>query len=127
MSGFAKNMGLFISASRAAFGATMIAAPQFIGEKWIGEPGRYERVALLSRSVGARDFALGAGAAAMLAQGNTEAGRILLTGQAISDAADFAGTLAVRERLPESGARWTLALAGASAIAAGLAAALLGD
>jgi len=103
----------------------MIAAPELIGEKWIGEPGRYERVALLSRSIGARDLALGAGAAVMLARGNDEGWRILLAGQAISDAADFAGTLAVRGRLPESGARWTLVLAGASAVTAGLAAALL--
>ena len=125
MSGFGRGLGLYLSAGRAAFGAAMIAAPELIGEKWIGEPGRYERVALLSRSIGARDLALGAGAAVMLARGNDEGGRILLAGQAISDAADFAGTLAVRGRLPESGARWTLVLAGASAVTAGLAAALL--
>jgi hypothetical protein len=125
MSAFGRSIGLALSASRAAFGAVMIAAPGFIGEKWIGEPGRYERVALLSRSVGARDLVLGAGAVAVLARGNDDAARILLTGQVISDAADFAGTLAVRERLPESGSRWTLALAGVSAVAAGVAAALL--
>jgi hypothetical protein len=125
MNGIARSAGLTISAGRAAFGAAMIAAPTAIGEAWIGEPGRYERVALLTRSLGARDVALGAGAAAALARGDENAARLLLGGQALSDVADFAGTLAVRERLPDGGVRWTLALAGVSAIAAGLAAALL--
>jgi hypothetical protein len=125
MSKVGRRIGLVLSAGRAAFGVAMVAAPELIGEKWIGEPGRYERVALLSRSLGARDLVLGAGAAVMLARGNDEGGRVLLAGQAVSDAADFAGTLAVRERLPESGATWTLALAGVSAVTAGLAAALL--
>jgi hypothetical protein len=125
MSKVGRRIGLVLSAGRAAFGVAMVAAPELIGEKWIGEPGRYERVALLSRSLGARDLVLGAGAAVMLVRGNDEGGRVLLAGQAVSDAADFAGTLAVRERLPESGATWTLALAGVSAVTAGLAAALL--
>ena len=125
MNPIARNAGLAISTGRAAFGVALMAAPGAIGEAWIGEPGRYERVALLTRSLGARDVALGAGGAVALARGDTDAARLLLAGQALSDVADFAGTLAARGRLPEAGARWTLVLAGLSAAAVGITAALL--
>jgi len=121
----ARNAGLAISAGRAALDAAMVAAPGRIGEAWIGEPGRYERVALVTRSLGARDIALGAGGAWALAREDVHAARLLLAGQALADVADFAGTLAVRDRLPAGSARWTPILAGLSAAAVGVAAALL--
>ena len=119
-----RTAAIALSASRAAFGAAMISVPERIGEAWIGEPGRYERVGVLTRSVGARDVALGGGAAIALVRADGSA-RAWLGAQALADVADFAGTLATRDRLPESGVRATLVLAGASALIAGAAAALL--
>ncbi len=113
-----------LSAGRAAFGVAMVAAPERIGEAWIGEPGRYRRVGVLTRSLGARDIALGGGAALALIR-RDDAARAWLGAQALADVVDFAGTLAARDRLPEAGVRMTLGLAGGSAVIAATAAALL--
>jgi len=114
-----------LSIGRALFGAAMIAVPTRVGEAWIGEPGRYERVSVLTRSMGARDIGLGAGAAVALFDENDDAAVLLLAGQALADVVDFAGTLAVRDRIPPSGLKITLGLAGLSGLAAGAAAAAL--
>lgn len=122
--GVLRTAAIALSAGRAAFGAAMVAAPERIGRAWIGEPGRFEQVGVLSRSIGARDVALGGGAAIALVRGDGSA-RAWLGAQALVDVADFAGTLAARDWLPENGVRATLALAGGSALIAGAAAALL--
>jgi hypothetical protein len=113
-----------LSAARAAFGVAMVAAPERIGEAWIGEPGRYERVGVLTRSLGARDVVLGGGAALALIREDGSA-RAWLGAQALADVVDLAGTLAVRDRLPQGGFRATVALAGVSAVLTGASAALL--
>lgn len=114
-----------VSIGRAAFGVAMMVAPERIAEGWIGDAGRSVRVSVLTRSLGARDVALGGGAAYALLRGDDDAARIWLATQAFSDVVDFIGTLAVRERLPDSGVTTTAALAGGSAAIAGAAAATI--
>lgn len=111
-----------VSVARAAFGVAMIVAPERIAEAWIGDAGRSVRVGVLARSVGARDIALGGGAALALLRGQGPAARAWLAGQCLSDLADLGGTLAARERLPQRGVAQTTALAGVSAAIAGAAA-----
>jgi len=114
-----------MSLARAAFGAGMIAMPERVAEGWIGEPGHSVRVGVLARSIGARDIALGGGAALALLRGDDAMARAFLAGQALSDVVDLAGTLAAREKLPESGVKTTTALAGISALVAAASAAAL--
>ena len=114
-----------LSVARALFGVAMIVAPRRIGEAWIGEPGGYQRVGVLTRSLGARDVVLGVGAATALVSENGAATRLWLGGQALADLIDLAGTVSARDHLPQRGFRQTVVLAGASAVVAGAAAAVL--
>ena len=91
---------LLASAGRVAIGAAMIAAPRQIGESWIGEPARYERVTVLTRATGARDMAVGAIAVAGFATENDTLARAGLLGGCVSDATDFLAMVAVRDKLP---------------------------
>jgi hypothetical protein len=121
-----KQAAIGVSLARAGFGLAMIIAPERIAESWIGDAGRSVRVSVLTRSLGARDIALGGGAALSLLRGDDDAARVWLATQAFSDLVDLAGTLAARDRLPDSGVKATSALAGGSALIAGGAAATLG-
>lgn len=117
-----RAIAIGLSASRAAFGAAMVVAPERIGRAWIGRPGGDEPAAVLARSIGARDVAIGAGGALALLAGS-EGARWWLLAQAGADLGDFVGTMLARERLPASGVRSTAALAGGSGLLASLAAA----
>ncbi len=116
-----------MSAARAAFGVAMIARPERVAEAWIGEPGHSVRVGVLARSIGARDIAMGGGAAVALFRGDDDAARAFLAGQAFSDLTDLGATLVAREKLPESGVKTTAILAGVSAVVSAAAAALLNE
>lgn len=120
-----KQAATALSLGRVAVGAAMILAPERIAEAWIGDAGRSVRVSVLTRSVGARDIALGGGAAYSLLRGDDDAARVWLAAQALSDVVDFIATVAARERLPDNGVKATAALAGGSAAIAGVAAASL--
>ncbi len=120
-----RQAAIAVSLARAAFGVAMIVAPERIAESWIGDAGRSVRVSVLTRSLGARDIALGGGAAFALLRGEGDAARLWLATQAFSDIADLVGTLAVRDRLPDNGVKTTATLAGGSAAIAGAAAATI--
>src|SRR5690349_4442558 len=95
-----RKTALAASAGRVLIGALMVARPREIGESWIGEAGRYERVTVLTRATGARDLALGAVAVAGLTSDNSDLARAGLLGGALSDTVDFLAMVAVRDKLP---------------------------
>ena len=93
---------LLASAGRIVIGAAMVARPREIGESWIGDAGRYDRVTVLTRATGARDMAVGAVAVAGFATDNDDLARAGLIGGCLSDTTDFLAMLAVRDKLPPS-------------------------
>ena len=112
-------------AGRALFGLGYLVAPQRGGRAWVGDPADGHDGELAFRSIGARDLALGAGAAYAAARENDDGAAAWLAAHAISDVADLAGTFVAWDRLPRRGRRLAVVFAGGSAVvSAGLAAAL---
>ena len=103
-----------MSLARAVFGVVYFAKPAQIASAWIGPRGAERPAQLLSRSLAARDVALGGGALLAIRNGD---GSGWLAANALCDAADFASTLALKDALPEGGVRATAALAGGSFVA----------
>ena len=116
-----RSAAIGLSLGRAALGAALLVAPEAIAKGWIGPTGAEAPAATLARSVGVRDVALGAGGAISLLAEDDSASA-WLAGAALCDLGDVAATLIARDSLPPNGVRGTLALAGASAILASLAA-----
>lgn len=116
-----------LSLGRVAIGAALAAAPRATGERWIGETANDVRVAIITRGLGARDLAIGAGTALALHSGSEGAARSWLAASAIADACDFTAMLTTRDRVPRQSAAATLALAGGAAVAFSAGAALLSD
>ncbi len=109
-----------IALGRVAFGAALTAKPQTtVGPGWIGT-AEAERptAALLFRSVGARDIAIGAGTLAALRQG--AALRPWLLGALLADAVDLVATLGAGKAVPVRG-RIGIGLVAGGAVAMQLA------
>jgi hypothetical protein len=100
-----------VALSRAGFGVAMLADPGRIGSAWIGPRGCEQPVQVLTRSLAARDIALGGGA---LLAVRTGGGSGWFAANALCDAVDLTSAVVSRDALPESGARATVALAGVS-------------
>jgi hypothetical protein len=117
-----RQAAIGLSAGRTAIGLALLVAPEPIARAWVGPRGAEAPAALLARSVGVRDLALGAGGALTLLRGS-DAASGWLAGAALCDLGDIAATLISWDSLPPNGARGTLALAGGSAVLAAFAAA----
>jgi len=117
-----RTAAIGLSAGRAALGAGLLVAPRRIAEGWIGPRAREAPAATLARSVGVRDVALGAGAVVALLREDPSA-PAWLAGAALCDIGDMIAVLIARDSLPPDGVKGTLALAGGSALLAGIAAA----
>lgn len=111
-----KPLAYSLAVSRAAFGIGYLAAPQRVSEAWVGRAGRLPQTTLLSRSLGARDLALGGGGLVALTTGGDA--RTWFAAQAVSDTADLLATFAARRHIPSSGFRLGAAMAGGSAVIA---------
>jgi hypothetical protein len=111
----ARTAALTIALGRAAIGATLLLAPRQVAEAWVGPGGTEPAAKLLARSVGARDLALGAGAAVALRQGGDA--RSWLLGGVLADIGDLAATLRSRDVVPGSSLAGVCALAGGAAVA----------
>ena len=96
---------------RAATGVALTLAPARVGGAWVGPVGERPEVRVITAAMGARDLAIGAGAALALARGSG-ARPWILAGVA-ADAVDLAATLRARDSLPP------LSVAGVTVIAAG--------
>ena len=96
---------------RIAIGAGLVLAPSVLGRGWVGESARRPGTRIALAGLGARDLAIGVGAAWALG-GGEDARRWLLAG-IVADATDLAVTLAHRDQLP------ALSVIGVGAVAGG--------
>lgn len=113
----AKTLGTLLSANRVAFGLAFLVAPERSIRGWVGpRTARTGGAQILTRAIGARDVALGAGALAA-----RDDARPWFAGQAISDGADFAATL-VAPGIPPASRAFGLVMAGVSTVVAAAAA-----
>jgi hypothetical protein len=114
-----------LAANRVLFGLGYLIAPKRTAAGWIGKTGKRDSSTVLTRALGARDLALGAGALAELTTNDTARARRWFAAHALADGADLFATLRARDDLPTSGFRFGAAMAGAStAIALAAAAGL---
>jgi hypothetical protein len=102
-----------LAANRVAFGIGYLIEPRRTGRGWIGPRAEERPATVLTRALGARDLALGAGA--LLAMRETpRAARPWFAAHALADGVDLAATVAAREGLPRSGYQFGLGMAAAS-------------
>jgi hypothetical protein len=108
-----RTIARLIALGRVAIGATLIAAPEAVGERWIGRAGRSRGAQVVLMAVGARDLALGLGAAWALG-GGEPARAWLLAGVAV-DATDLVATFRHRDAVPVPARAGVAVLAGGAA------------
>jgi hypothetical protein len=111
-----------LSLGRVLFGVAFIARPELLDRGWIGRKARLPGVQVLSRAVGARDLAVGAGGLQAAARGDGSAGP-WLAAAATCDAVDFGATWAAGRAIPGEARRNVLAIAGVFGLLSAVAAA----
>jgi hypothetical protein len=117
----ARQLAEAIAIGRIAIGIAALVAPAVPMRPWVGRDFAWQpRAKLLSRSLGARDLALGVGV--MLALRHKAPVRGWVEGAALADAGDALATLLAFPKLPKSGRWLVLASAVGAAAAARLAA-----
>ena len=110
-------LGVGLSLNRIGFGSTYLLHPARGGRAWIGRAAGDPATTVIH-----------AGTEPAAAEGSQRLGVAMrgagawIGAQVLADAADFASTLAVRERLPPRGARFALLVAGVSVVAGSAAA-----
>ena len=103
-----------IAAGRVALGVAVLAAPEQVTARWLGEDNaELPVVGDLARSLGARDLALGIVALRTL-DDPVNGPRVQLL-CALVDAADVLATVIARRSLPRKGLYGTVAIAGVAA------------
>ena len=121
----ARALATGLSLNRVGFGLAYLVAPSRAGKGWIGRAARDPATQVFARGHGARDIALGAGALGTLVRDQPRQARDWMCAQALADGTDLAATLASRRRLPSSGFRFAMLMAGGSTAVAVASAALL--
>jgi hypothetical protein len=119
----ARASAVAVTSLRIAYGAALIAAPERLTRKWLGDTAERAGGRIALRALGAREVLLHTGALRASLGGN---GALpWLAASVGGDLADIASTVAERNGLPGGSARATAAVAGVSAlITAAVAAAL---
>ncbi len=112
-----------VAAGRIGFGVALIIVPERVTTPWLGRDAGRTGARILSRGLGARDLALGAGA---LAAADNELRPWVAAGIA-ADTADLMATVAAGDSLPLSGRLLVSAVASAGALLGALALAGLGS
>lgn len=118
-----KALAAALAINRAAFGLNYLTRPEEARTSWIGRAARKPGTQVIVRSQGVRDVALGTGALRALLRGDSRELRAWVTGQAVCDLADLVATWGARDKLPSKQARVAMAIAGASTLVGGAAAA----
>ncbi len=104
-----------IAAGRVVIGAALVAKPQSqVGTGWIGEAAAQPTSALLFRSVGARDMALGLGTLAAQRSGSPL--KPWLLGATLADTVDLVATFAAGKAVPKQGKAAIALLAGGAIV-----------
>jgi hypothetical protein len=109
----ARTIAKQVAYGRIAIGAALLVKPDLVTGRWIGPVAESPGGRVLAVTFGARDLAVGAGAAYALHSGG--AARPWLLAAAFTDTIDALATFAARRSLPSPGAIGTVALAGAGA------------
>jgi hypothetical protein len=104
-----RSLGSAFAFVRLAIGGVVLLAPGVVS-RWIGPRAGEPPVKTLTRSLGARDVALGAGLLAALDRG--EAAGPWLRAGVVADATDLVATLVALRHLPRAGALAAAAAAG---------------
>jgi hypothetical protein len=103
-----------LAAGRAALGVAVLAAPERVTSRWLGEANAQLPVVRdLARSLGARDLALGL--ATLQTIDDPVVGPRVQLLCALVDSADTLATIIARAAVPRKGVIGTVAIAGASA------------
>jgi hypothetical protein len=110
-----REIALSQARGRMAVGAALIVAPGLAARRWIGYQAEHPAVKVLTRALGARDFALGLGAAVALDRGAPARG--WFEAAALSDAMDLMATLAARDSIPHGARKVVTMIAGGSLLA----------
>jgi len=109
----ARTLARLQALGRVVVGATLTLAPERAGTAWIGRDASRPATQVAISAFGARDLAIGLGAAYAAGQGH--GARPWLRAGVLADTADLAATLRARDHLSP------LAVAGVGALAAGSA------
>jgi hypothetical protein len=105
-----------IAAGRVALGAAVLAAPEQVTSRWLGdEHARHPAVRYLARSLGGRDLVLGVLGLSTL--GSPQFASQVLVAGAVADSVDALATVAARSHLPRLGVIGTIGIAGGAAVA----------
>jgi hypothetical protein len=120
-----RDLALLNARIRMAVGASLLIAPRLIGPMWIGEGADRPVVKMMSRSLGARDLALGLGTAVALDRGKPVRG--WLEGAALSDGADLVATVLARDAIPRGKRRRVALLAAVSLVGCAMVARTIDD
>jgi hypothetical protein len=101
-------------ATRIAYGAVMVVAPQKIGRRWLGSPADEPGGRVALRAVGGREIAVhGIALVALLRGAPVWPWLVASIG---GDLTDVASTVAAGDGLPDGSVRATLATGGGSAL-----------
>lgn len=111
-----------ISLGRFIFGVVFITEPKIMDQGWIGKQARLPGAQVLTRAVGARDLAFGAGGLQAVIR-NDGSAQQWLAGAAVCDAVDFAATYAAGKRIPRKSRSAVLMIAAAGTVLSAIAAA----
>jgi hypothetical protein len=110
-----RTVARILALGRVAIGAALLLMPGRAGARWIGRLSRRPGAQVALAAVGARDVALGAGAAWSVSGGG--GAKPWLLACAGSDLADLLATLGHRDALSRGAVVGVAALAGGSAAA----------
>jgi hypothetical protein len=110
-----RKAAALLAAGRAALGAAVLAAPEQVTSRWLGdEHARHPAVRYLAHSLGVRDLVLGMLGLSTL--NNAQIGSQVLAACAVADSVDALATVAARSHLPRVGAIGTVGVAGGAAV-----------
>lgn len=112
----ARELALWHARGRQLVGAAFVLAPGLAGRAWIHDDARRRPVKVLARAFGARDLALGLGAALALERGAPARGWV--EAGVLSDAIDTCASLLAGSSIPPA-IRWPCVALGAGSTAAG--------
>jgi hypothetical protein len=109
----ARTIAKQVAYGRIAIGAALLVKPDLVTGRWVGPVADTPGGRVLAVTFGARDLAVGAGAAYALHSGRSA--RPWLLAAVFTDAVDAIATAAAVRSLPSPGGPGTVALAGVSA------------
>jgi hypothetical protein len=118
-----KTLATALALNRAVFGVNYLLRPEQARTSWIGRAAGKAGTQVMIRSQGIRDIALGAGALRAVARDDRDEIRAWTTSHAVCDLVDLVVTWNAREHLPKRRARLAMAIAAASTLVGGAAAA----